>query len=256
MWVGEGSANGRGHRGSVGWSARRSSCQDQPVDGAENASSAPSHHRVDVPGVAVDGDRVVNGRLGANRRNVEGGWRGRLAAVIDDGGVGEPGRARCRARVGGRRGSGGAAAMVDECGVGEASRGRRGRTWRRRGRRGRAWRRRGRRGRAWRRRVDGATRGAGRIDRAARGAGRVDGAARGTEEVVVAARGAGNGARRGAGGGGGVGSDSRRESRSVGGGASKGKHIFIEDDMTRDDDAVGGEVQTPVPLVVRRVAEE
>jgi hypothetical protein len=26
--------------------------------------------------------------------------------------------------------------------------------------------------------------------------------------------------------------------------------------VTRDDDAVGGEVQTPVPLVVRRVAKE
>ena len=26
--------------------------------------------------------------------------------------------------------------------------------------------------------------------------------------------------------------------------------------MTRDDDAVGGEVQTPIPLVVRRVAKE
>jgi hypothetical protein len=40
------------------------------------------------------------------------------------------------------------------------------------------------------------------------------------------------------------------------GGASKGKHIFVKDDMTRDDDAVGGEVQTPVPLVVRGVAKE
>ena len=40
------------------------------------------------------------------------------------------------------------------------------------------------------------------------------------------------------------------------GGASKGKHIFVKDDMTRDDDAVGGEVQTPVPLVVRRVTKE
>jgi hypothetical protein len=26
------------------------------------------------------------------------------------------------------------------------------------------------------------------------------------------------------------------------GGAGKGKHIFVEDDMTRDDDAMGGEV--------------
>jgi hypothetical protein len=150
MWVGEGSANGGGHWGSVGWSAGRSSCQDQPIDGAENASGAPSHHRVDVPGVAVDGNRVVSGRLGANRRNVESGGYGQRAAVIDDGGVGEAGRARRRAQVGGRRGSGVVAAMVDECGVGEASRGRRGHAWRRHDRRGRAWRRRGRRGRAWR----------------------------------------------------------------------------------------------------------
>jgi hypothetical protein len=40
------------------------------------------------------------------------------------------------------------------------------------------------------------------------------------------------------------------------GGACKGKHIFVEDDVTRDDDAVGGEVQTPIPLVVGGVAEE
>jgi hypothetical protein len=68
--------------------------------------------------------------------------------------------------------------------------------------------------------VDGAARDVGGVDGATRGAGGVDGAARGVEEVmsggVVAARGAGNGARRGAGGGG-IGSDSRRESRSVGG---------------------------------------
>jgi hypothetical protein len=94
MWVGEGSANRGGHRGSIEWSAGRSSCQNQPIDGAKNASGAPSHHRVDVPGVAVDGDRVVYGRRGANRRNVESGGYGRLAAVIDDSGVGEAGRAR------------------------------------------------------------------------------------------------------------------------------------------------------------------
>jgi hypothetical protein len=40
------------------------------------------------------------------------------------------------------------------------------------------------------------------------------------------------------------------------GGASKGKHIFVEDDMTRDDDAMGGEVKTAIPLAVRRVAKE
>jgi hypothetical protein len=162
MWVGEGSANGGGHRGCVRWSAGRISCQDQPIDGAKNASGAPSHHLVDVPRVAVDGDRVVYWRLGAGRRNVGSGGYGRLAAVIDDGGVGKAARARRRARVGKRRGSGVAATVVDERGVGKASQGRRGcawrrrcrrdRAWRRRGRRGRAWRRQGRRGRAWRRR--------------------------------------------------------------------------------------------------------
>jgi hypothetical protein len=38
------------------------------------------------------------------------------------------------------------------------------------------------------------------------------------------------------------------------GGASKGKHI--ENDMTGDDDAMGGEVKTMIPLVVRRVAKK
>jgi hypothetical protein len=108
-------------------------------------------------------------------------------------------------------------------------------------------------------RIDRATHGAGMIDVAARDAGGVDGAACGAEMGascgVVAAREAGNGARWGAGGGG-TGSDSRRESRSGWGGACKGKHIFVEDDVTRDDDAVGGEVQAPIPLVVRGVAEE
>jgi hypothetical protein len=98
------------------------------------------------------------------------------------------------------------------------------------------------------------------INVAARGAGRVVGAARGAEMGasggVVAARGVGNGARRGTGGGGDrIGLE---EGVKIGGwgGASKGKHIFVEDDMTRDDDAVGGEVQTSVPFVVRGVAKE
>jgi hypothetical protein len=97
MWVSEGSANGGGHRGSVGWSAGHIGCQDQPVDGAKNASGASSHHRMDVFEVAVDGDRVVYGRLGANRRNVESGGCGRLAAVIDDSRVSEAGRVRRQA---------------------------------------------------------------------------------------------------------------------------------------------------------------
>jgi hypothetical protein len=76
-----------------------------------------------------------------------------------------------------------AAAVVDEHGVGEASRGRRrGRAWCGRGWWGRARRRRDRRGRD-----------------------------------VEAARGAGNSARRGTWEEGEIGSDSRRESRSMGG---------------------------------------
>jgi hypothetical protein len=109
-------------------------------------------------------------------------------------------------------------------------------------------------------RIDGATHGTGMIDVATRGAGGVDWAVRGAEMGmscgVVAARGEGNGARRGGGGGG------NRVGLEEGvkfdgwGRACKGKHIFVEDDLTRDDDAVGGEVQAPIPLVVREVAEE
>jgi hypothetical protein len=43
--------------------------------------------------------------------------------------------------------------------------------------------------------------------------------------------------------------------RSVGG-ASKGKHIFVEDDVMRDDDAMGCELKKAIPLVVRGVAKE
>jgi hypothetical protein len=58
--------------GGADWGgARRSgspiSRQDQPVDVAENAGYTASNHRVDMPGVAVDGDRVVHKRLGASR---------------------------------------------------------------------------------------------------------------------------------------------------------------------------------------------
>jgi hypothetical protein len=62
----------------------------------------------------------------------------------------------------------------------------------------------------------------------------------------------------GAWGGGGTRSDSRRESRSVGGwgGASEGEHIFVEENITRDEYAVGDEVKTTIPLVVRGVTEE
>jgi hypothetical protein len=49
-----------------------------------------------------------------------------------------------------------------------------------------------------------------------------------------------------------------KEGAEIGGwgGASKGKHIFVEDDVTRDDDAMGGEIKTSIPLVVRGVAKE
>jgi hypothetical protein len=37
---------------------------------------------------------------------------------------------------------------------------------------------------------------------------------------------------------------------------SKGKHIFVENNVMRDDNAVGCEVKTVIPLVVRGVAKE
>jgi hypothetical protein len=61
VWVGEGGANGGEDWGDVRRSGSRVSCQNQPVDEAENASGVPSHHRVDVPVVVVNGDRVIQG---------------------------------------------------------------------------------------------------------------------------------------------------------------------------------------------------
>jgi hypothetical protein len=58
VWVGEGGANEGGDQGGVQRSGNRISGQNQLVDRAENAGGTPSHHRVDVPGVAVNGDRV------------------------------------------------------------------------------------------------------------------------------------------------------------------------------------------------------
>jgi hypothetical protein len=40
------------------------------------------------------------------------------------------------------------------------------------------------------------------------------------------------------------------------GGASKEKHIFVENEVTRDEYVVGDEVQTSIPLVVRGVTEK
>jgi hypothetical protein len=72
VWVGESGANGGGDRGGIRWNGSRINCQDQPVDRPKNASGAPGHHRVDVPGVTVDGDRVVHRWLGAVCRDVGG----------------------------------------------------------------------------------------------------------------------------------------------------------------------------------------
>jgi hypothetical protein len=49
-----------------------------------------------------------------------------------------------------------------------------------------------------------------------------------------------------------------KESVEIGGwgGASKGKHIFIENHVMRDGDVVGDEVKTLIPLVGRGTKEE
>jgi hypothetical protein len=116
VWVSEGGANGGGDRGGVRWSGGRISSQNQSVDWPKDTGGASSHHRVDVPGVTVDGDRAVTdgSERAAGTSGAAACGRGRLAAVIDEGGVGEASRAR-----------------------------RRGRAWRRRGRQSRAWRGRG-----------------------------------------------------------------------------------------------------------------
>jgi hypothetical protein len=97
MWVDEGGAKGGGDRGCVRRSDSRISCQDQPVDGAANVGGVPSHHWVDMSGVAVDGDQVVHRRVGAGRRDVGSHEHVLLAAVIYDGEVGEASRASRRA---------------------------------------------------------------------------------------------------------------------------------------------------------------
>ena len=121
MWVSEGGANGGGDRGGVQWSSGRISGQYQPVNGPKDTCGASSHHRVDVPGFPVNGDRVVHRRLRASCRDGGGHRRGRLMAMVDDGGVGQSDRARRGARVRGRRGRSVPPAAVDEGGVSEAS---------------------------------------------------------------------------------------------------------------------------------------
>ena len=65
MRIGKGGANRGGDWGGVRRSVGR---QYHPIDRAENAGYVASHHRVDVPGVTVDGDRVVHWRLGVRQR--------------------------------------------------------------------------------------------------------------------------------------------------------------------------------------------
>jgi hypothetical protein len=85
--VDEGGANGGGDQGGVRWSSGRISGQDQPVDWPKNTGGTTSHHRLNVSGVAVNGDRVVHRRLRGRRR-------GQATTMINDGGVGESGLAR------------------------------------------------------------------------------------------------------------------------------------------------------------------
>jgi hypothetical protein len=111
--VGEGGANEGEYQVGVRRSGSRISCQDQPIDGAENIGCTPSHNQVDMPEVAVDGDRVVHGNLGASRRGVGSRGHGLLATVIDDGKVDESSSARRQARVSGSQEIGTPAAVVD-----------------------------------------------------------------------------------------------------------------------------------------------
>ena len=80
-----------------------------------------------------------------------------------------------------------------------------------------------------------------------------DGAAR---EGSEAARGTGNGVRRCAWGEQVLRSDSRRESRLVGGEEPARGNTSSSKDVTGNDDAIGGEVKTVIPLVVRGVTKE
>jgi hypothetical protein len=139
VWVSEGGANGE-DRGGIQRSGVISG-QNQPIDGAKNIGDAPSHHQVDVPGVEVDGDRVIHRQLRAGRQDVGCHERGRLASVVDDDGVDKASRARRQGHVWHGRSRWGRAWR---------KRGRRGYVWRRRGRWGRAWRWHGRQGRTWR----------------------------------------------------------------------------------------------------------
>jgi hypothetical protein len=60
VWVSQGGAYGGGDRGGVRWSSGRIGDQNKPVDRPKDPGNATSHHRMDVHGVVVNGDRVVN----------------------------------------------------------------------------------------------------------------------------------------------------------------------------------------------------
>jgi hypothetical protein len=101
--------------------------------------------------------------------------------------------------------------------------------------------------------------GTGRVDRVVRGASGVGGAACGAGRGTTA-RAQASGPRR-ARQGRLEWSKNRimvKEGGEIGrqGGSSKGKVIFVKNDMTRDEDAVGEEVKAMIRLVVRGVTEE
>jgi hypothetical protein len=75
---------------------------------------------VDVPGVTVDGDRVVHMRLGAGQWGVGIRGRGPLTTMVDESRVDEVRNARRRGQGNGSRGSDLPRVMVDEGGVGKA----------------------------------------------------------------------------------------------------------------------------------------
>jgi hypothetical protein len=162
--VSEGSANGGRDRGGVWGSGNRISCLDQPVDGAENADGVPSHHRVGVPGVAVDGDQVLHRKLDAGRREPQA-WH---------------------ARGSDRRRRGQRSELRTPTGPGQWAL----REWHALGdgRRGR-----GRQSGSCSSMLDGVRHGAGVVDGAARGAGVNDGATHVADGIDMAARGAGGG---------------------------------------------------------------
>jgi hypothetical protein len=224
LGVGKRTTDSRGHRRK---SRRRGRGENQAIRCPEGTCRAPGDHRVDVSRIPVDDDGVIGQGLGARASR---GTTSTTALVRLDGvGVARRrGSVRWSERHRGRTGL---------CG------GRRGRARRRRGRWlceggrcrwGRAGRLRRRRGHTWlcgggrhkwglTRRSSGRTCREGRHDS---GGHRV-----GVEEhVELGERGCGRG--------------------------RKGEIRLVENDVTRDEDSVGGEVETPISLMVGEVSEE